>query len=383
MIWDKNIFEEIPETFECLHLKSKGLTPLFYSGVPYKGNPTRIFAWIGLPDGASKDKPVPAVVLVHGGGGTAFENWVKYWNRLGYAAISMDTCGAMPHPDNISRSDSNWPRHSYSGPQGWGGWNQMNDNPKDHWTYHAVNAVARGHSLLASFPEVDENKIGVTGISWGGVLTCLSASLDSRYKCASPIYGCGFIEEKSGIGWTDILNKMPKEHRKFWKDHWDPAAYLSQLSCPALWTNGTNDFTFFPSSWQKSIDITNGKKYQNLKVRLYHNHLPDGETQKETVVFMDSILKGKAAYPEIKECIISKNKAAARVIAEKEILDAQLVVTFDRCDWPNRQWHILSTDFNKATLTAETEIPEGASAAYMQFLDERKIYISSKITFFS
>jgi len=382
MIWDKNIFEEIPETFECLHLKSKGLTPLFYSGVPYKGNSTRIFAWIGLPDGASKDEPVPAVVLIHGGGGTAFENWVKYWNRLGYAAISMDTCGAMPHPDNISRSDSNWPRHSYSGPQGWGGWNQMNDDPKDHWTYHAVNAVARGHSLLASFPEVDENKIGVTGISWGGVLTCLSASLDSRYKCASPIYGCGFIEEESGIGWTDILNNMPKEHRKFWKDNWDPAAYLSQLSCPALWTNGTNDFTFFPSSWQKSIDITNGKKYQNLKVRLYHNHLPDGETQKETVVFMDSILKGKAAYPEIKECIISKNKAVAGVIAETEILDAQLVVTFDRSDWSNRQWHILSADFNKATLTAEAEIPAGASAAYIQFLDERKIYISSKITFF-
>ena len=382
MIWDKNIFEEIPETFECTHLKAEELTPLFYSSVPYKGNPTRIFAWIGLPKGASKENPAPAIVLVHGGGGTAFENWVRYWNNLGYAAISMDTCGAMPQPNNISRSDCNWPRHSYSGPTGCGGWNQMNDDPKDHWTYHAVNAVARGHSLLASLPEVDETRIGVTGVSWGGVLTCLSASLDKRYKCASPIYGCGFIEKESGIEWTKILNNMPNEHRKFWKENWDPAAYLSQLSCPTLWTNGTNDFTFFPSSWQQSIDITNGRKYQNLKVRLPHNHLPDGETQKETIVFTDSILKGKTPYPEIKECVISKKKAMTIVDAETEILDAQLVVTFDRCDWQDRQWHILSAKLNKTTATAEADIPDGAAAAYIQFLDERNIYISSRITFF-
>jgi dienelactone hydrolase len=383
MIWDNTIFEEIPETFECTHLKAEGLTPLFYSNVPYKGKPTRVFAWLGLPKGASKENPAPAIVLIHGGGGTAFEEWVRHWNNLGYAAISMDTCGAMPPPDCISRSDPSWPRHSHSGPGGWGGWNQMDDAPRDHWTYHAVNAIARGHSLLQSLPEVDGTRIGVTGVSWGGVLTCLSASLDKRYKCASPIYGCGFIEEESGLEWTKIFKNMAPDNRQFWKENWDPAAYLSQLSCPTLWTNGTNDFTFFPSSWQKSIDATKGEKYQNLKVRLPHNHLPDGESQKETVVFMDSFLQNKPAYPKIKECIISKEHATAIVSANTKILDAQLVITFDNSYWPDRQWHIISTKWDKATATAKADIPKGTTAAYIQFLDEREVYISTPITFFT
>ena len=34
--------------------------------------------------------------LVHGGGGTAFADWVKLWNSRGYAAIAMDNCGSIP-----------------------------------------------------------------------------------------------------------------------------------------------------------------------------------------------------------------------------------------------------------------------------------------------
>ena len=35
------------------------------------------------------DSPVPGVVLVHGGGGTAFSEWVTEWTNRGYAAISI------------------------------------------------------------------------------------------------------------------------------------------------------------------------------------------------------------------------------------------------------------------------------------------------------
>lgn len=33
---------------------------------------TKVFAFVGLPEGASAENPVPGIVLVHGGGGTAF-----------------------------------------------------------------------------------------------------------------------------------------------------------------------------------------------------------------------------------------------------------------------------------------------------------------------
>ena len=35
----------------------------------------------------------PAVVLVHGGGGKAFPQWVAKWAEEGYAAIAMDLGG--------------------------------------------------------------------------------------------------------------------------------------------------------------------------------------------------------------------------------------------------------------------------------------------------
>jgi len=68
---------------------------------------------------------------------------------------------------------------------------------KDQWTYHAVADVLLAHSLVRSFPEVDAECTGVTGISWGGYLTCIVAGLDTRFKCAAPLYGCGFLHENS------------------------------------------------------------------------------------------------------------------------------------------------------------------------------------------
>src|SRR5688572_23767614 len=59
---------------------------------PLAGKPTRAFAWIGMPK-VEPGKKVPGMVLVHGGGGTAFDTWVKLWVDRGYAAIAVDTCG--------------------------------------------------------------------------------------------------------------------------------------------------------------------------------------------------------------------------------------------------------------------------------------------------
>jgi len=45
---------------------------IYYDAQDYTGSPTRAYAYIGIPAGASAGSPVPGVVLVHGGGGTAF-----------------------------------------------------------------------------------------------------------------------------------------------------------------------------------------------------------------------------------------------------------------------------------------------------------------------
>ena len=82
---DSKIYE-VPEIFEEPSLDQGDTKAIFYETLSFKGKPTRAFAYIGIP---KSDKPVPAMVLVHGGGGKAFYEWVKIWNDRGYAAISM------------------------------------------------------------------------------------------------------------------------------------------------------------------------------------------------------------------------------------------------------------------------------------------------------
>lgn len=43
--------------------------------------------------------------------------------------------------------------------------------------------------------QVDADKTCLTGISWGGYLTCIVAALDNRFKAAAPVYGCGYMDE--------------------------------------------------------------------------------------------------------------------------------------------------------------------------------------------
>src|SRR4051812_14567999 len=82
--WSQAHLYDVPKTFPGEGFDSPGLESVLYESVPYKGKVTRVAAYIGIPAHAAGEK-VPAMVLVHGGGGTAFPEWVKLWNARGYA----------------------------------------------------------------------------------------------------------------------------------------------------------------------------------------------------------------------------------------------------------------------------------------------------------
>ena len=78
---------------------------LYYEGEIYKGKPTRVFAYYASPATLGSEKvggeKFPAVVLVHGGGGTAFKEWAELWAKRGYAAIAMDLAGCGPNRERL------------------------------------------------------------------------------------------------------------------------------------------------------------------------------------------------------------------------------------------------------------------------------------------
>ena len=84
--------------------REDGVQAITYSGLPLNGKPTKVFAYLGYPEGPVPQGGFPAVVLVHGGGGTAFAKYVRIWNRRGYAAIAMDLYGTRPVADKKKKT---------------------------------------------------------------------------------------------------------------------------------------------------------------------------------------------------------------------------------------------------------------------------------------
>ncbi|MDX1769750.1 MAG: hypothetical protein R3294_16995, partial [Arenibacter troitsensis] len=72
-VWNTPCFD-FTHDFEA-YKQFSNIKGLFFKGLDYNGKQTKVFCWYGVPNGLSKGEKRPAVVLVHGGGGTAFPEW--------------------------------------------------------------------------------------------------------------------------------------------------------------------------------------------------------------------------------------------------------------------------------------------------------------------
>ncbi len=366
----------VPKVFPVEGITAEGVQSLFFEGPAYQGRPTRVFAWVGLPAVPANQK-VPAMVLIHGGGGSAFERWVKVWTARGYAAIAMDTCGCIPEG-----TYGNWKRHEHGGPPGWdASFGQLETPIKDQWTYHAVSAAVLAHSLLRSYPEVDADRIGVTGISWGGYLTSIVAGVDSRFQFACPVYGCGFLGENSV--WVPQFERLGTEKSKLWLGQWDPSVYLPHAAMPMLWVNGTNDFAYPMDSWKKSYLLPKPAHTLCLRIRMPHGHGPAGENPEEIHRFANQILRGEPALPHITEQGVSKQgdtgtEAWLTFESKIPVVKAELAYTRDRGPWQDRKWESLPATIDQETRRVRAAVPADATVFYLNLFDNRDCVVSSE-----
>ena len=367
--WNMDFLSEMPRVDAAPEHSVEALKAIFFESAPWKGKPTRVFAYYGIPT-TQPGEQVPAMVLVHGGGGSAFHHWVKLWVSRGYAAIAMDTCGCISGDGH-----ENHTRHADGGPAGWGGFNQIDEPAEDQWTFHAVSAVVRAHSLLRSFPQVDPARIGITGISWGGYLTCIAAGIDQRFAFAAPVYGCGFLTEIPN--WRVEFDKMKPGNAERWGRLWDPLNYLPQVKCPMLWVNGTNDFAFPMDSWQKSYRLPEGSRTLSLKVRMEHNHRA-GENPSEIHAFADSILCGASTLAQITHCSLKGRNLHANFESREPITQAELCYTSDKGVWVDRQWQTLPAELDVAGCLVSAVAPPATTVCYLNLSDAQNRVVSSE-----
>ncbi len=380
MPWDLAKLSESPQ-FEWVDA-SGPIRSLLYVGEPYNGQPTRVFAYYATPGtlqgDVAADKNLPAVVLVHGGGGTAFREWAELWAKRGYAAIAMDLAGHRPIEGQNPHQRENRTRLTDGGPD-------QGDEEKfgsidklttEQWSYHAIAAVLRAHSLVRGFAEVDPQRTAVTGISWGGYLTCIAAGVDSRFNAAVPVYGCGFLHENSA--WLSRFDKMNAEQKERWVALWDPSRYLPAVSMPILFVNGTNDFAYPLDSYMKSYDAVPGTKQIRVTVNMPHGH-PPGWDPKEIGLFIDQHLRGGPPLPEINDPRVENGKVFASVTSPQPLQQAALHYSTDPGPINKRQWTTQPGAVGEQAITADSP-PASITAWFMTVTDDRGAVISSRVT---
>ncbi len=338
---------------------------IYYVGPTYRGKPTRVFAYLGQPANATATRR-PGMILVHGGGGKAFRDWAQHWAERGYAALAMDLSGNGPSgrlPDGApDQADTGKFR------------NFTTDEAREMWTYHAVADVILAHSLLRSLPEVDPERIGLTGISWGGYLTCIVAGLDPRFKVAVPVYGCGFLGDNSV--WKDgALAAMAPDSRERWLHLFDPSQHLADVRCPILFLNGTTDFAYPLDSYQKSYRLVpEHLRHVSIVTNLPHGHI---WTFGEVDAFVDQALAGAPPLAKPGIPVRDGDTLRVRITSQVPLKQADLCYTSDTGPWNKRQWVTVrgSLDGKKASAPLPAVRP---LVAFFAVIDERGLRVSSE-----
>lgn len=278
-----------------------GIRALTYDGLTTEKGKTLVFAYIGFPENAAPGRRVPGVVLVHGGGGHPYLPWVKMWNARGYAAIAMDTTGYFPTSANAGSLETDTAPyiHGLQGAFARSGYAEApgRDDMKNdtapitaQWMTHAVAQVLLAHSVLREFPAVDRARIGVTGISWGGVLSSVALTHDPRFAFAVPIYGSGYLDR--ALTYFGPILQRPGNIANFRAEDGFPGVRM-----PILWLAWDDDNNFTVTSNSLSYLATvphNEKTMLVLAHGMGHSHV-DGWRPSIIMAYADWIVRGGPA----------------------------------------------------------------------------------------
>ena len=273
------------------HDETCDIEAIFYEG--YRG--TKVFAYLGIPKGREKEK-LPAVILQHGGLGKAERDWVRRWNQRGFVAIAPDLYGCGPEED--PNTCSKMKRHPYAGIMPWDE-TAFYPDYENAGMYQDIVAEIHAHNLLRSLSCVDCSKIGMTGISWGGVVTTIMAGVDSRLAFAAPVYGCGHLAETKTYFTHFILDEGQTTQ-------WDPAYFAAKAKMPVLYVNGDSDGHF-------SVDVTTKTCLDtpNAALAFYHklgHGQHEGDSVEQVYTFAKNIAENKDAFVKILDVTCKENK---------------------------------------------------------------------------
>ena len=227
---DTNTVAQVTKTNDA-YLAGFSLTPaeeLTWEG----GGGTKVSGWLVKPANFAAGKKYPLVVLIHGGPQGAWNDaWSYRWNPQIFASAGYMVF--MPNP---------------RGSTGFG--QQFTDEISGDWAGKVYTDIMNGVAQVAARPEVDRERIGAAGGSYGGYMVnwILGHNDDPRVRFKALVSHAGVFNLVSMYGVTEELwfpewefKGTPWDNPELYA-RWSPHLHARNFKTPTLVTHGELDY---------------------------------------------------------------------------------------------------------------------------------------------
>ena len=209
-----------------------------------------IDGWVLQPVDYEEGKKYPAILNIHGGPktvyGTVFFHEMQYWANQGYFVFFCNPRG----------SD--------------GKGNSFADIRGKYGTIDYHDLMRFTDQVLAHYPAIDQERLGVTGGSYGGFMTNWIIGHTQRFKAAasqrsiSNWVSMGFTTDIGYYFATDQIGATPwSDYEKLWEH--SPLKYADQVQTPTLFIHSEEDYR----CWlPEGLQMFSALQYHGVEARL-------------------------------------------------------------------------------------------------------------------
>lgn len=187
----------------------------------------------------------PLLVKSHGGPtsatSTAFNLRIQYWTSRGFAVLDVN----------------------YGGSTGYG--RAYRERLKGQWGIVDVDDCVNGARYLAESGQVDRNRLVIDGGSAGGYTTLCALTFRDIFKAGASFYGVSDLEalardtHKFEARYLDSLIGPYPERKDLYVAR-SPIHAISQLNCPVIFFQGSEDRVVPPNQAEQMVNALRTKK---------------------------------------------------------------------------------------------------------------------------
>ncbi|MGI6742389.1 MAG: alpha/beta hydrolase [Eubacteriales bacterium] len=322
----------------------------------------RVFAYMGIPKSAES-----GTVCVHGGLGHAYATYVLEAECHGFAAIAFDTegfknttggCGAPYREDEeayVKDCCGHKEKDSFA---------TEFEPLENQWLYWAVADTVIANSVMRAEKGIDG--VGLTGLSWGGVVTSTTVAYDRRFAFCVPVYIAFHMASTTG-------SSLGLTGRPFASALWQEPKLLNESTVPVLMLASDRDhFASVDTCMKTADDLPNGSII--IKPDFPHSH-GAGACPSEIYRYGMTVI-GKAEgfiEPERRPLSSDGRSYSLKLSVPTDIKDVAVnlytrtepILPYGFDDRP--EWNKILFSYNDETKTVKVIIPADVYMYYLTF----------------